>query len=174
MDGFIPILSREYALYLMILIWARGMDFFSTWVATPNLVLEANPISKRLGWKLGIPVNIVICVVIAAWPLPALIITTASILVAARNFQSAWLMRSMGEEYYRSQRTEQLRCAPFGLFAFCILAQSLLYVVLGAILIISSNMSLIPFAIGAGMIAYALVVLIFSLLSAYRIKRTKN
>ena len=32
---------------------ARGMDFLSTWVATPNLVLEGNPIAKKLGWKMG-------------------------------------------------------------------------------------------------------------------------
>ena len=29
------------------------MDFLSTWVATPNLVLEGNPIAKKLGWRWG-------------------------------------------------------------------------------------------------------------------------
>ncbi len=37
------------------------MDFLSTWVATPNLVLEGNPIAKKLGWRWGIPLNLALC-----------------------------------------------------------------------------------------------------------------
>ena len=48
MEEFIPFGSREYLALLVLLFWARGMDFFSTWVATPNLVLEGNPIARRL------------------------------------------------------------------------------------------------------------------------------
>ena len=85
-------------LFLLLFV-ARGMDFLSTWVATPNLVLEGNPIAKKLGWKWGIPLNLALCVGLAFWPLPAIVISTTSVLVAARNFQSAWLMRSLGEQF---------------------------------------------------------------------------
>ncbi len=57
MEDFIPFGSAAYFVLLGILVFARGMDFLSTWIATPNLVLEANPIAKRLGWKLGLLVN---------------------------------------------------------------------------------------------------------------------
>ena len=49
MDDFIPFDSQEYFMLLALLLFARGMDFLSTWVATPHLVLEGNPIAKWLG-----------------------------------------------------------------------------------------------------------------------------
>src|SRR5213078_1182824 len=97
MDDAIPFGSRWYFLMLALLIFARGMDILSTWIATPNLVLEGNPVAKILGWRWGLPINVGICLILAFWPLPAIVLSTTSLLVAARNFQSAWLMRSMGE-----------------------------------------------------------------------------
>jgi hypothetical protein len=54
--------SREYLIFLFLLAFSRAADFFSTWIATPNMVLEANPIARKLGWKWGIPVNAGLCV----------------------------------------------------------------------------------------------------------------
>ncbi len=102
MDEALSFGSRTYVLMLGFLCFARGTDFLSTWIATPNLVLEANPVAKRLRWKWGIAINVVLCFIFAFYLLPGIIITTTSVLVAARNFQMAWLMRSVGEENYRS------------------------------------------------------------------------
>ena len=87
-----PFGSSSYLAMLGLLLFSRGMDFFSTWVATPNLALEGNPIAKRLGWKWGALFNLAICLIFAFWQLAAIIISTTGILVAAHNFQSAWLM----------------------------------------------------------------------------------
>ena len=95
MDDLVPFGSRTYGEILVLLFVARGMDFLSTWIATPNMVLEGNPMAKKLGWKWGIPLNLALCFGFAFWPLPAIVISTTSVLVAARNFQSAWLMRSL-------------------------------------------------------------------------------
>ncbi len=62
MEDWIPYGSAEYWGLLMALVFARGMDLVSTWIATPNLALEGNPIAKRLGWKWGSLLNAVICV----------------------------------------------------------------------------------------------------------------
>ena len=72
MDDFVTFGSQPYLFLLAILLFARGMDILSTWVATPNLVLEGNPIAKILGWRWGLPVNFVLCVALAFWPLPEL------------------------------------------------------------------------------------------------------
>ena len=42
-DQFVAFGSRDYYLLLGCVVFSRAMDFFSTWVATPNLLLEANP-----------------------------------------------------------------------------------------------------------------------------------
>src|SRR5512140_2018252 len=98
MDEFVPFGCRLYAICFLLLFVARSMDILSTRVATPNLVLEGNPIAKKLGWNWGIPFNVAACLGLAFWPVSAIVVSTTSLLVAARNFQSAWLMRTMGEE----------------------------------------------------------------------------
>jgi hypothetical protein len=149
---------------------ARGVDFLSTWIATPNLVLEGNPIAKKLGWRWGIPVNFLICFTLAFWRLAAIVLVTTSVLVAARNFQSAWLMRSLGERVYRDWHVERVQETRVSLYLFCLLGQTLLIGGVGAAVYFSSDM-LVPQAIGTGIIAYALAVALFTLLSLWRTRR---
>jgi hypothetical protein len=148
------------------------MDFLSTWVATPNLLLEGNPIAKKLGWKWGLPVNVVICFLFAFWPVPAIVISTTSLLVAARNFQGAWLMRSMGETAYREWHVERLKETRATLFLFCLFAQTSLFAVIGAgIVYFAWNKDVVILAIGLGVIAYAVAVALYSVLGVWRLRR---
>ena len=172
MDDLIPFGSSLYFFYLSLLVCARGMDFLSTWIATPNLVLEANPIAKKLGWRGGLIVNAIICALFALWPLPAIVIVTTSVFVAARNFQSAWLMRSLGEDRYRFWIAEQLSQTKLGLYLFCLLAQTSLIAVVGCGLMFFSQMALVPFAVGMGIITYAVAVMFYTLLSVWRMRRS--
>ena len=126
MEELVPFGSRTYVLMFVLLLVSRGMDFLSTWVATPNMVLEGNPIAKKLGWRWGIPLNVAMCFGFALWPLPAIVISTTSVLVAARNFQSAWLMRSLGEHHYREWHVERVQETSIGLYLFCLFAQTAL------------------------------------------------
>lgn len=43
MEETVPFAGKIYFVMLSLLLVARGADFLSTWVATPNLVLEGNP-----------------------------------------------------------------------------------------------------------------------------------
>lgn len=168
---FLPFASRGYCMMLALLLFARGMDFLSTWVATPNLVLEGNPIAKKMGWKLGGLVNVVLCVAFAFWPLTAIIIITAGLLVAAHNFHWAWLMRSMGEEDYRHWFTEQISRAGLRLYVVCLFGKTLLTGLVGAALVYWDGMETVPFAIGIGILAYAVIVLFYTALSLWRLRR---
>lgn len=173
MDDSVPFGGELYFVLLLLLCFSRGMDILSTWVATPGLVLEGNPIAKWLGWKWGLPLNAILCLVFALWPLPAIIISTTSVLVAARNFQSAWLMRSLGEEYYRAWHVARIRETRPSLYLFCLFGQTLLTGGVGlALLYFSSPDLLVPTAIGMGIIAYAFTVAFYTLLSVWRLRRT--
>jgi hypothetical protein len=169
MEDLVP-----YVILLGLLLFARGCDFLSTWVATPNLVLEANPVAKFLGWRWGLVLNSLICVAFAFWPLPAIVITTTSLLVAARNFQGAWLMRSMGESNYRFFMADRLSEGSRVVFLCCLFAQTALYASIGGSLMYFSQFGdtllLVPFGIGMGMITYAFAVLVYSLLSVSRLR----
>ncbi len=174
MDDTVPVGSAAYLCCLLLLLLGRGMDFLSTWLATPNLVLEANPLAKRLGWKWGGAMNLAICLVFACWPLPAIVIITTSVLVAARNFQAAWLMRTLGESAYRQWMAERLHEARRGVVVFCLLAQTVLYSAVGASLILFSQSQLVPLGVGAGIVTYAVAVAVFSALSMWRLWRRRD
>jgi small-conductance mechanosensitive channel len=171
MDDFVPFGSGAYCAVFGLLAFARGMDFLSTWVATPNLVLEGNPLAKKLGWKWGIPVNVVLCVAFAFWPLAAIMISTTSVLVAARNFQHAWLMRSLGEESYRSWHIARIQETRVSLYLSCLLGQTALTGGVGVVLIWFSLSQLVPMAIGLGIVSYAIAVAFYTLLSVWRMRR---
>ena len=178
MDDSVPFASREYLVMLAILAFSRGTDFLSTWVATPHLVLEGNPIAKWLGWKWGAVVNTVLVASLAMWLLPAIVVSTASVLVAARNFQSAWLMRSMGEEAYRDWYLQRMSEARITLYLFCLAGNTLLTAAVGVALIIFSTTRdyalIVPMGIGMGIIAYSVAVIVFTLLSVWRSRRRRR
>jgi hypothetical protein len=175
MDDLVPFGSRLYVALLIVLVVARGMDFLSTWIATPNMVLEGNPVAKKLGWKWGIPVNLAFCVGFAFWPLPAIVISTTSVLVAARNFQSAWLMRTLGEQAYRAWHIERIQETNIAMYVFCLLGQTILTAVVGVGVILATNGAHqdqpIAMAIGLGIIAYAMAVTFYTLLGVIRLRR---
>ncbi len=163
--------SGDYMLMLALLFFGRGMDFLSTYVATPSLALEGNPIAKFLGWRWGILLNVVLCFTFARWPLTAIIITTTGLLVASRNFHSAWLMRSMGEDGYRIWYSERMSQTRLRLVILSLLGETLLTALVGLALIYFSDLASAPFAIGLGIVAYAFVVLFYTGLSQFRLRR---
>jgi hypothetical protein len=170
-EAFVPFGSPAYFGLLGVVLLARGADFLSTWVATPRLVLEANPLARALGWRWGLLLNVGVGGCVALWPLPAVILATASLLVAARNFQSAWLARSMGEFAYRAWLGERLAATPRGLFLVCTLGQGGLTALLGLALIGSSPLESVPAAMGFGLLTYAFAAVLFPLLGARRVWR---
>ena len=177
MDDTVPFGSRAYLLMLVLLVFARGMDFLSTWIATPNLVLEGNPIAKKLGWKWGLVVNVALVVALALWPLSAIVVATASVLVAARNFQSAWLMHSMGEYGYRDWCVARIQETRPTLYLFCLAGNTLLIAGVGAAVIFFSRteqeeLLLVPLGIGMGIVAYAVAVAFYTLPAVWRLRRS--
>jgi len=173
-DDLVPFGSRTYGLLFLLLLVARGMDFLSTWIATPNMVLEGNPIAKKLGWRWGILVNLALCFGFAFWQMPAIVISTTSLLVAARNFQSAWLMRSLGEYIYREWHIERIQETSATLYLSCLFGQTILTAVVGAAVIYFTGWDGSPvlLAIGLGIVAYSLAVTFYTLLGTWRLRRS--
>lgn len=174
MEDLIRFGSRDYCLMALLLAFSRGMDILSTWVATPNLVLEGNPVAKKLGWRWGLPLNVAMCIGMAFWPVTAIAISTTSVLVAARNFQSAWLMRSMGEERYRDWHVRRIEETRITLYLACLAGNTLLTAAVGAAVMYFSNQYVIPLSIGMGIITYAVAVAFYTMLGVWRLRRTAD
>lgn len=172
-DDLVPFASRTYGQLFTLLLVARGMDFLSTWIATPNMVLEGNPLAKKLGWRWGMLVNLALCFGFAFWLMPAVVISTTSLLVAARNFQSAWLMHSLGEYRYREWHVERIQETSATLFLSCLFGQTVLIAVVGIAVIGFTGWEGSPvlLAIGLGIVAYALAVTFYTLLGLWSLRR---
>jgi len=168
--------SSAYLRMMALLLLGRGADFFSTWVATPNLVLEGNPLARKLGWKLGALVNLALCLGLAFWPTTAWAAATASLLVAAHNFHLAWLMRSMGEDAFRHWFLERMAESRLPIFLTCLLGETGATGLVGAALLYYYRYQedSMAFAIGCGIVAYAFIVLFYTLLSLWRRRRNQG
>jgi membrane protein implicated in regulation of membrane protease activity len=80
-------------------------------------------------------------------------------------------MRSLGEEIYRRWHVERVRETRVTLYLFCLAGNTLLTAAVGVALIYFSDWRLVPFAIGMGMVAYAIAVAFYTLLAIWRIHR---
>jgi len=160
-----------YFLWLGLLLSARGADLLSTWIATPTLLLEGNPFVRRLGWNGSILLNLAACAGCALIPTAAAAVITTSLLVAARNFQSAWIMHTWGEQAYRDWYAARLRETRLPLYLFCLAGQCLPVALIGAALLASTPADSLAFAIGLGLVIYPTAVLVYSGLAVWRIRR---
>lgn len=170
-SDFIPFGKPLYFLMLSLLLFSRGMDFFSTWVATPNLALEGNPLAKKMGWKIGAIVNIAMAFGFAFWPLTAIIVITSGLLVAGHNFHAAWLMRTMGEDEYRRWFVERLSQTPLPFYFACLLGETSMIALVGLALVVLSDVNKPAFAIGVGILLYAVIVLFYTTLALVRMRK---
>jgi len=117
-------------------------------------------------------VNLGMCGYFATWPLPAIVIATTSVLVAARNLQTAWLARALGELAYRSWISARFAQTRWGLYLFCVWGQALLTAAVGGALMFFCPLQLVPFAVGMGIVTYAAAVAFYTVLAAWRSRRT--
>lgn len=171
MDTIVPFASQRYFCMLALLLFGRGMDLLSTWTATPNLALEGNPLAKKMGWRWGALVNFILCLTFAFWPLTAVIVITSGLMVAAHNFRSAWLMRAMGEDGYRQWILERLSETRLPMYFGCLSGETIMISIVGLALIFSSPSDSIAYAVGFGIVAYAVIVFFYTTLSLWRFRR---
>lgn len=84
-------------LVAFMLLLARIGDVGSTYLATPKLKLESNPVVRRFKWPFA-----VLTIFVAVLPYYSLglgiCLLVVSLLVCASNFSKLWLIRTLGED----------------------------------------------------------------------------
>jgi len=83
----------------VLLLISRLGDILSTYMVTPSLALEANPIVKKLGWPFAW-LTLVVCFAPYVSIQASLPLLVASLLVSASNSAKIWMARAMGEAEY--------------------------------------------------------------------------
>ena len=119
MRGFL-IAHLVHVLALATLLSRLG-DIGTTWLVTPTLKVEANPLVRRFGWNYAIAT-----VVVALIPYYSIhggvMILTTSFIISAMNGSEAILARSLGEDAYAELHRHAMRelSIPVGLSLLCL------------------------------------------------------
>ncbi len=91
-------IKLEHLLCALIFISRLG-DIGSTYLVTPKLKLEANPIVRKFGWWYAIA-TLAICLVPYYSTAMAIIVLVPSLMVSASNTGKVWFVRAYGESAY--------------------------------------------------------------------------
>ncbi|MBI4082822.1 MAG: hypothetical protein HY423_09445 [Candidatus Lambdaproteobacteria bacterium] len=87
----------------------RGLDFLSTWVVTPRLELEANPLARRLRWWPMALLNAPLVALPFVHHGLAIVLVVASLLAAGGNLSAGALAKGMGERAHLESQLRALR-----------------------------------------------------------------
>lgn len=90
--------NLEHVLCALLLI-ARVGDVATTYLVTPNLMLEANPVARKLGWPFAL-LTIGVCLLPYFNTALAVMALMGSFLVSASNARGIWMVRTIGEKEY--------------------------------------------------------------------------
>jgi len=89
----------EHGLFALILVSRLG-DIGTTYLITPKLKLEANPIARKLGWWFG-ALTVLVCIVPYYSTALGVAVLVPSLLISSSNTAKIWFVRAYGEsEYY--------------------------------------------------------------------------
>ena len=165
----------KHVLCALILVSRIG-DIGTTFLVTPTLALEANPIVRKLGWRFAF-LTLAICAAPYFSVEAAVMILIPSLLVSASNAGKIWIARTMGERQLKSMMLalaarSRLRDALATVFV------SAFFVVLfgGVVLLLYPDPNgELAFWVGAGIVLYGLVFAFYSSLSFVKLfKEARN
>jgi hypothetical protein len=160
-----------HILFVLMLI-ARVGDIGTTYLITPSLALEANPIIRRLGWRYAV-LTIALCAVpYFSVPL-AVTILIPFLFLSGSNASKVWAVRTMGEEAYLQWVLALARQSKLSHALLGVAASAFFVVLAGAVIFLFyPSPDEWGFWIALGIVIYgALVLGLFGTLSTRRMFR---
>ena len=154
-----------------LLLLSRIGDIGTTYLVTPNLILEANPIARKLGWPFAL-------LTLGACLLPyvdlqfAVSALVAFFLVSASNAGKIWVARTIGEQAYAAFALDLARRSKLS-HALLSIAASTFFVALagGTILLFYPSEEEWGFWLGLGVLIYAAAKCFYGTLAMIRLFR---
>jgi len=154
-----------------LLLIARIGDVGTTYLVTPTLELEANPIARKLGWHFAL-LSLGACLLPYVHMPLAVAALVAFLLVSASNAGKIWIARTIGEKAYAASLLDFARKSKLS-HALLGLAASTFFVALagGAILLFYPSEDEWGFWLGLGVLLYAVVTWLYGTLPMVRLFR---
>jgi hypothetical protein len=125
-----PQLTHVIAFLLLL---SRIGDVGSTYLITPTLKLEANPIVRRLKWRFAIATLLIAALPYYSLPAGVTFLIT-SLLVCASNCSRIWIARTLGETEHHLFLVRVAGRAPVGLSIVFFLLSPLCMATIGGVI----------------------------------------
>lgn len=164
----------KHILCFLILISRLG-DIISTYLVTPTLRLEANPVVKKLGWRFAL-LSVLVCLVPYYHTGLAVMVLVPSLLVSASNIGKVWFVRAVGETEYSEMLLRLVSKSKFSHVLFGILMSSFFIVLTGLVLLfLCPDTQNWGHWFGEGIVLYGFVVALYSSLYFRKLfKKARN
>ena len=162
--------NLENTLAVLILL-ARLGDIGSTYVATPTLAMEGNPLMRFGGWWLA-GITVFACLIPYFSAPLGLTMLVLSLLVTGSNLSKGWLMRALGEQAYQEVLHEAaLRSSLPVALAFALGSAAAVGIAGAILLFVSGGPDTWGYWAASGVAIYALAMAIYGSLSVLRMYR---
>jgi hypothetical protein len=154
-----------------LLLLSRIGDIGTTYLVTPNLILEANPIVRKLGWPFAL-LTLGACFLPYIYLPVAVAALMAFLLVSASNAGKIWIVRTVGEKAYAALLVDVARRSKLS-HALLGIAASSFFVALagGTVLLFYPSEDEWGFWLGLGVLVYAGAVWFYGTLATIRLFR---
>ena len=150
---------------------SRLGDIGSTYLVTPTLKLEANPVAKKLGWWFAVA-TLFVCLVPYYSTSLAIVVLIPSLMVSAANTSKVWFVRAYGESEYSDLLLSLAKKSRLShALAPALVAATLLAVIGLLLLLLSPDPSDWGYWFGFGFLLYASVVGFYGSLFIVRLFR---
>jgi hypothetical protein len=153
------VLHFNHFLFVAVL-FSRLGDIGTTWLASPKLKLEANPVARKLGWRYAW-LTLLLSFVAYYSTAVAVVILTTSLLVTASNASKIWLARTLGEEEIDSLSRKAMAKSGLRSAIFFNLLPAIFYTLLGGMITLFYPNGQWGFYIALGFFTYAFAIATF-------------
>jgi len=154
-----------------LILFARLGDIGSTYLATPNLKMESNPLMRFGGWKLALLTVLACLIPYYSAPL-GLTMLVLSLLVTGSNLSKGWVMRALGEERYQAMLADAAERSSLPAALGFVLGGAASIGLAGAIMtLVSGGSGTWSYWASSGVTVYALAIAVYGSLSAVRLYR---
>ena len=156
----------EHLLCFFILV-SRLADIVSTYLVSPTLRLESNPIVRKLGFRFTF-LTLALCVIPYYHAGLALMVVVPSLLVASSNMSKYWTVKTYGEEEYARRMLVLASKSKFSHALFATLASAFFVILAGVVLLLLSLQTHTwGYWFGSGIILYGVIMAAYGSLSLH-------
>lgn len=148
----------------ILLLFSRLGDVGSTYLVSPTLKLEANPLAKKLGWPFMV-LSLLVCLLPYYDAGLAIMALVPSLLVSSSNISKFWMVKALGETGYSMMVSSVAARSKKSHVLFSNLTAAFFIILAGFVLLLLCPDSEGPaFWFGTGIVLYGVITAFYGLL----------